>query len=149
MTERPIHLVRKEQTCGAEQRPSLQEPEPWYASLPLDTVHALEQRIQRINAVVAQAALDVGRELVEAHKEIQGMKEGSFQAWVKARIGISEQEACQLMAVSERFGERNLMVLSRFAQTALLLLSAPSVLQEAYNQALAQAASAEAIRLRQ
>ncbi len=103
--------------------------------LPLDTVHALEQRVQRINAMVAQATLDMGRELVEAHKEIQTFKAGGFQAWVNARIGISEQDASQLMAVYDRFGERSVMVLSRFAQTALLLLSAPSVPPETHVRA--------------
>ncbi|HVU69681.1 MAG TPA: DUF3102 domain-containing protein [Ktedonobacteraceae bacterium] len=135
MNERHLHLVGEAHEEREKPCPSHQEPERWYVGLPLDTVHALEQRVQRINAMVAQATLDMGRELVEAHKEIQALKAGGFQAWVNARIGISEQDASQLMAVYERFGERSVMVLSRFAQTALLLLSAPSVPSEARDEA--------------
>lgn len=145
MNERQLHLVGEAHVEREKQCPSHQEPERWYVGLPLDTVHALEQRVQRINAVVAQATLDMGRELVEAHKEIQPFKAGSFQAWVNARIGISEQDASQLMAVYERFGESNIMVLSRFAQTALLLLSAPSVPPEAHDEARARAEAGDKI----
>jgi hypothetical protein len=95
--------------------------------------------------VVAQATLDMGRELVEAHREIQALKAGGFQAWVNARIGISEQDASQLMAVYERFGESTIMVISRFAQTALLLLSAPSVPPEARDEARVRAEAGDTI----
>jgi hypothetical protein len=120
-----------------------------YAGLPEETVHSLEQRARRIKGIVAQSALEIGQELADARKEIQRYKAGGFQAWVKAEVGITEQYAYQLIAVYEQFGESKIILLSRIGTTALLLLAASSVPQEARDAAIHLAESGQSITVQQ
>ncbi len=84
--------------------PDEAEPEACYAGLPPATMHSLEQRARRIKGIAARSALDIGLELAEARREIAAAgAAGGFQAWVRAKIGITEQYASQLIAVSEQF----------------------------------------------
>ena len=112
------------------------ELETYYAGLPEETILLLEQRVRRIKGIVAQSVLEIGHELAEARKEIQRYKEGGFQAWIKAKVGITERYAYQLISAYEQFGKREIISLSQFADTALLVLAAPSVPQEARDAAI-------------
>lgn len=110
--------------------------EECYVGFSDETILALEHRLLRMKGFVAQSALEIGHELIEARKEIQRYKAGGFQAWVKTKLGIPEQYAYQLISVYEQFGESKLSLLSHFANTALRLFAAPSVPQQVRETAL-------------
>lgn len=135
----------------AEDHPEVveHELEECYTSLPEETIRVLEQRLLRIKASVTRSALEIGYELAEARKDIQRYQGGGFQAWVKTKVGITEQYAYQLIAVYEQFGESKPGLLSHFVDKALRLLAAPSVPQEAREEALQLAEAGESITVRQ
>lgn len=114
------------------------ERETCYAGLPEETIHSLEQRVQRIKGIAAQSMMEVGQELAAAKAEIEQGQGGGFQTWVKAKLGITEQYAYQLIAVYEQFAKLKgkLSLPLSFANTALRLLAAPSVPQEVREEAL-------------
>ena len=117
-----------------------------YDGLPVETVASLRQRAFRIKGIVHAAAVEVGKEFAEAKKEITPYKNGGFEQWVETETGITRAYAYQLINAYEKFGEvYNNYTLSN---TAMLLLSSPSVSQEARNEAIQRAESGEKITVK-
>jgi len=92
--------------------------------------------------------IEIGEELVEAKKEIQPYKEGGFKGWVETQVGITERYAYALINSYEHFGKTEIISVSRFVNTAMLLLSAPSVPQEARDEAIQRAEAGEKINVK-
>lgn len=124
---------------------SEEEPATCYAGLPEETIQSLEAHLVRIRGIAAQSALEIGRELAAAKKEIPPFKAGGFHAWLRERVGITEQYAYQLISVYAHFGGTKLSLVSQFANTALRLLAAPSAPAAAREEALRFAQQGEMI----
>ncbi|HEU5383832.1 MAG TPA: DUF3102 domain-containing protein [Ktedonobacteraceae bacterium] len=136
-----------DQTHQYSQQERLPEPEQeaCYSGLPAETVRSLRQRVLKIRALVVQSVIEIGRELSEAKEEIRPYQDGGFKNWVETEIGITEQYAYALMNAYEHFGKTKIILVSHFVNTALLLLSAPSVPQVAREEALQLAEAGEKI----
>ena len=129
--------------CAAEDAIGLQED--CYIGLPPETVHTLKQRAQRIRAQMIHSVIEMGRELAEGRQEIELFRDGGFKHWAEGQVGISERYARMLIDVYECFGKTEIISVSRFVDTALLVLAAPSVSSVARVEALRRAGLGEKI----
>ena len=111
----------------------------YYIGLPLEVRASLQQRAQKIKRIMEQTALDVGRELYQAHEEIKPYRDGGFKGWVEDEVGIKETYAHSLIRVYEHFGETRVTLVSQFSGEAMRLLSYDNVPQEARDEAIALA----------
>lgn len=87
----------------------------------VETVPSLDERRDRIIALVSDAALDVGAELIAAKKE----HPGEFLQWVATQLPFGIDKAERLMSISRAFGTADPLVLAALppAWTALFELA--------------------------
>ena len=114
-----------------------------YAQLDAETRIVVQQRTTEIRDLTrrtAQDIIDIGRKLIEVK---QRLGHGQFGAWLEAEFAWTDRTAQRFMQVAERFGENRHIV--EFAPSALYLLAAPSVPDEAREEVLRRAEQGEAI----
>ncbi len=113
-----------------------------YAALDPETRIVMQQRTGEIRTIARQAAgdiIEIGAKLSEV-KACLG--HGQFGAWLGAEFGWSQESAQRFMRVAERFQNRQI---DGFAPSALYMLAAPAVPDEARQEALDRAAQGQRI----
>jgi hypothetical protein len=85
--------------------------------------------------------VEVGRELLHVKEKLP---HGHFGPWLEAEFGWSQRTAQQLMSVAREFGDREIN-LANVAPSAIQLLAAPSVPEEAREEAAELANQGEPI----
>lgn len=113
-----------------------------YASLDAETRIVVQQRTSELKMIARRAATDVieiGAKLVDVKERLP---HGQFGRWLEAEFQWSEPSAQRFMRVAERFQNRQI---DGFAPSALYMLAAPSVPDEARAAAVVRAQAGEPI----
>jgi hypothetical protein len=97
------------------------------------------ERVRDIRLRVAHSAIEIGRELKNAHERFAHKKTGTFGRWVEECCAITPRHARNFIDAYEVFGEPNL------DDSAMFLLSAPSCPEAARKEALKIADSGKAV----
>jgi hypothetical protein len=117
-----------------------------YRALEVPAAEKVRSAADRIRLKVKKTVED----LIEIGKELLTIKEslphGVFGRWLKAEFGWRERMARNFMSVAEQFGAKAAIIADLAIQpTAAYLLAAPSVPEEARQQALQRAEAGEPI----
>src|SRR5581483_7511198 len=117
-----------------------------YSELPrdaADTARAAAERIRDKLRTTVEHIVHIGSDLTKA-KAVLG--HGRFGRWLRAEFTWSERTADNFMAVAEQFGPISEIIADLTLQpTALYLLAAPSVPDEARQEAIERAQAGERI----
>lgn len=100
-----------------------------------DAVQDAAVAIVRAGRRAQESMLDIGRRLAEVKSVLPF---GQFSDWCEVEFALSQRTAQRMMAVAETFGERGGDV-SLLSDSALYLLSGPSVPEEAREAVIAEA----------
>lgn len=117
----------------------------WYTGLPAETTLSLEQRAVTITTLANRALFEIGAELVAAREDYRHNKHGGFETWVEMRLNFSRRTAYNLIHRYETFATVQDIAHLEIALTAQYRLSAPSVPQEAREEAIHRAEAGENI----
>ena len=113
-----------------------------------DDAVTLDERAQRIRDLVGVARgciIEIGRELVEARKQIRGEK--PWEDWLAAEFGWAERQAYKFIAVATAFSAASLVTTDLTIEAgALYVLSAPEVSQAVRDAAIERAEAAFATK---
>jgi hypothetical protein len=115
-----------------------------YGSLDSETRIVVQQKTSEIRTIARRAASDVieiGQKLIEVKARLG---HGKFGQWLEAEFSWQERTAQNFMAVADRFKNANIADLN-FAPSALYMLSAPSVPEEARAAAIQRAQAGEPV----
>ncbi len=114
-----------------------------YQDLDTETRIIVQQRTSEIRTIARRAATDIieiGTKLIEVKGRLG---HGKFGDWLKSEFGWSQDTATNFIRVTAKFGQ--IPNNSEFAPTALYMLSAPSVPDEARAEAIRHAEAGERI----
>lgn len=106
-----------------------------------DRLEQIANRIRSRLSRCAQDVMDTGADLIEAKGQVG---HGGWLAWIEEEFGWGERSARNFMAVAEQFKSANFADLN-FSPSALYALAAPSVPEEARQEALDVAESGDEV----
>lgn len=126
----------------------------YYNTLDADAKLQLRVRESEIEVLIGQTelyarqtivtAIETGKKLIEARELFRHNKNGGFSGWWEKRFGKSKQTAYNYINIAERFNSQTVGRLD-FDLSALHLLAAPSVSDEAREKAIKKAEGGETI----
>lgn len=116
-----------------------------YGDLPEPEARAMERYAEAIVGVrnklrreYGESALEIGRQLAEAHERYANRRNGCFEKWVNDRLEISPQHARRFITAFRFFSQQDYPnnVVRLFDESAMFLVAAESCPPDARKEAL-------------